>query len=130
MLFGLKTDNPEAELYLLEKDGTPRAAVTWHADRALARQLLMRIDEFLRANNTDVHALTGIVVFRGPGSFTGLRIGITVANTLAYTLGIPVVGAEEEDWLTSGVHRLQAQTNDQVVLPHYGAPPRITAAKK
>lgn len=39
-----------------------------------------------------LHAVDNIVVHTGPGSFTGLRIGVTTANALAYALNIPIVG--------------------------------------
>ncbi len=40
--------------------------------------------------NKDIHDLTEIIVINGPGSFTGCRIGVTIAKTLAYTLNIPI----------------------------------------
>mgnify|MGYP001565622427 CR=1 FL=1 len=43
--------------------------------------------------------LDGIEVETGPGSFTGLRVGVSVANALGYSLGIPVNGKKIEDKL-------------------------------
>jgi len=40
--------------------------------------------------------LTGIEVETGPGSFTGLRVGVSVANALGFALGIPVNGKKLE----------------------------------
>ena len=74
--------------------------------------------------------LEGLLVFRGPGSFTGLRIGITVMNTIAYGQNIPIVGTNGDDWLDDGVSYLQNEENHQVVLPEYGAEARITKPKK
>lgn len=48
------------------------------------------IDETLKEANINVHDLDEILVINGPGSFTGVRLGITVAKTLAYTLKIPI----------------------------------------
>lgn len=50
------------------------------------------IDEILRKNNIDIHDLTGVNVNNGPGSFTGLRVGIAIANALGSLLKIPVNG--------------------------------------
>lgn len=44
----------------------------------------------------DVKSLTAIEVSTGPGSFTGLRVGVSVANALGYSLGIPVNGKIRE----------------------------------
>ena len=46
--------------------------------------------ELLKECNLTVHDLSDIVVVIGPGSFTGVRLGVTVAKTLAYTLEIPI----------------------------------------
>lgn len=48
------------------------------------------IDEILKNNNILPSYLNEIIVVNGPGSFTGVRIGVTIAKTLAYTLNIPI----------------------------------------
>jgi tRNA threonylcarbamoyl adenosine modification protein YeaZ len=80
--------------------------------------------------------LVGIIVAAGPGSFTGLRIGISVANTLAYALNIPIVAPSEtesaKELLQKGLNMLKSaglQFNSAVV-PSYGAEPHITKSKK
>ena len=78
--------------------------------------------------------ITGIIVFQGPGSFTGLRIGITVANAVAYAQNAAIVGAQNsagrENWRETGLKKLRENLNDKIVLPEYGAAPHITAPKK
>lgn len=49
--------------------------------------------------------LTKIVVAKGPGSYTGVRIGVTIAKTLAWTLNIPLVGISSLEILASGTGR-------------------------
>ncbi|HEX7259592.1 MAG TPA: tRNA (adenosine(37)-N6)-threonylcarbamoyltransferase complex dimerization subunit type 1 TsaB, partial [Candidatus Saccharimonadia bacterium] len=98
----------------------------WDAGRQLSKQLLSRIETLLQTQKASWDDLSGIVVFRGPGSFTGLRIGITVANTIAYAKLIPIVGEIGERWSDNGIKRLIAKDNDRQVLPHYGAPANIT----
>lgn len=46
--------------------------------------------ELLERNKLTVHDISDIIVVNGPGSFTGVRIGVTIAKTLAYTLNIPI----------------------------------------
>ena len=48
------------------------------------------IDQILKNNNIDTHYLNEIIVVNGPGSFTGVRIGVIIAKTMAYTLNIPI----------------------------------------
>lgn len=57
-----------------------------------ARTLLPLIDEVLRAAGLELRALDLLAVSIGPGSFTGLRIGLAVVKGLALAAGIPVVG--------------------------------------
>ncbi len=58
--------------------------------------LLPLIDRILKIKNLKPQDLKAIEVETGPGSFTGLRVGISVANALAFSLGIPVNGKKIE----------------------------------
>ena len=61
--------------------------------RVLKSQMVLPLIESLLAeHNVRLHDLSGISVVTGPGSFTGLRVGATVANTLGYLLSVPVNG--------------------------------------
>jgi len=60
----------------------------------------------------DPHALEGIVVGRGPGSFTSIRIGLAVARTLSLALGVPVAGATTLDAYADGTPVLDAKRGE------------------
>jgi tRNA threonylcarbamoyladenosine biosynthesis protein TsaB len=62
-------------------------------------KLVSAINLVVSDANCDLETLDGIAVSMGPGSFTGLRIGISVAKGLAFTLGIPLVGVNTLDAL-------------------------------
>ena len=64
--------------------------------------LLADVDEMLRAAGLDAADLTGIVVGTGPGSFTGMRIGLSVARGLGLALDLPVAGVSTLDALAAG----------------------------
>ena len=100
MYLGIRTDSPVAELYLY--DGLElKAEKTWQADRQLAHGILGQLEAFLDAQNLTFGAIKGLFVYRGPGSFTGLRIGITVMNTIAYSEGIAIRSEEHTSELQS-----------------------------
>lgn len=61
--------------------------------------LLPLIMKLLKTLNCNLSTLQGIEVETGPGSFTGIRVGVSVANALGYSLGIPVNGKKIEDKL-------------------------------
>jgi tRNA threonylcarbamoyladenosine biosynthesis protein TsaB len=50
------------------------------------------IDKLLKKNNLSLKDVNEVEVFEGPGSFTGLRVGISIANALGFLLKIPVNG--------------------------------------
>jgi tRNA threonylcarbamoyladenosine biosynthesis protein TsaB len=126
---GIRTDGPQAEFYLFQ--GTQQLATrTWQADRQLARNLLRELESFLGQNNLGFHEVEGLFIYKGPGSFTGLRIGITTLNAYAYAREIPIVGVSGEKWIETALRRLMSGETDRIILPEYGADPRITKPKK
>jgi len=124
MIILLDTSTPVC--FLTVVDGESRQDFEWQAGRTLARGLL----KFLEEKTGDLHDISGIGVMKGPGSFTGLRIGLTVANTLADSLNIPIVGTTGEDWREMALKKLRAGENERIVMPEYGAAAHITAPRK
>lgn len=124
----INTSTPLCRL-ILEKD-TQLYAYEWQADRQLAKGLLGYIEQCLGEQGQSMADLRAIGAYRGPGSFTGLRIGLTVVNTLADGLGVPIVGATGDDWLEEARERVRKGHSDKVVLPDYGADAHITKPRK
>jgi tRNA threonylcarbamoyladenosine biosynthesis protein TsaB len=89
---------------------------TWESNRDLARHLLKFIHDKLKLNHKDWHDLTELHFFTGPGSFTGLRIGATIINTLAQELKIPIFDQDGNEL--------------KIAIPKYGKPANITHPKK
>jgi len=128
-ILAIRTDRPEAELGLFDNSEL-FDELKWRAGRNLSLTILAKITELLKKNGLDFHKLDGIAVYKGPGSFTGLRIGISVANTLAYGLRIPVASAASRQWPQIALDKLLKGENEQIVLPKYGGEPNISRPKK
>lgn len=128
MILLLDTSTPTCKLSFVKGDW--RYDNTWEANRELAKDLLGYLQTHLEENKKTWKDISGIVAFQGPGSFTGLRIGLTVLNTLAGAEHIPIVGTSGEQWQSEGLRRLEAGENDQIVLPEYGSEAHITTPRK
>ncbi|HEU4715746.1 MAG TPA: tRNA (adenosine(37)-N6)-threonylcarbamoyltransferase complex dimerization subunit type 1 TsaB [Candidatus Saccharimonadales bacterium] len=128
MIVLMDTSAPECKLTLI--DGERRFDDTWQADRQLAKGLLAYLHDQLEIYGKTFGDITGIGVFTGPGSFTGLRIGLTVLNTLADAQAIPIVGCRGDDWQNEALARLADGENDRIALPFYGSDAHITAPRK
>jgi len=129
IILTIRTDKPESEIGLYT-DMQQLGYEVWEAHRQLGATINSKINEVLNAHHKTVRDIQGIVCFQGPGSFTGLRIGLTVANALAAALHIPIVTRQEPRWLEAGIADLLAGKDDHLALPYYGADAHITQQKK
>lgn len=128
MIVLLDTSTALCKLSFVDDDW--RYNTEWQADRGLAKGLLQYLHTELAKQSKSWGDITGLAVFRGPGSFTGLRIGITVANTIADSETIPIVGGEGDNWQDTALERLRRGENDKLVLPLYGSEAHITKPRK
>ncbi|HET7320779.1 MAG TPA: tRNA (adenosine(37)-N6)-threonylcarbamoyltransferase complex dimerization subunit type 1 TsaB [Candidatus Saccharimonadales bacterium] len=128
LILTVRTDKPEAELGLFENE-KQLSYEKWLAHRELAETIHAQIQDLLVTNGKDIPEVQGIVIFRGPGSFTGLRIGVSVANALANSLQIPIVSTKGNDWVVTGIAKLANGINERIVVPDYGSEPHITKPK-
>jgi tRNA threonylcarbamoyladenosine biosynthesis protein TsaB len=129
LVLTLRTDKPEAEVGIY-KDGERLRYIKWQAHRELSVTIHKKINEVLKACDLALKDIDAVVVYQGPGSFTGLRIGISVANDLSYGLSIPIVGSTETKWIDQGIEKLKRGANEKNIIPEYGSEPHITEPKK
>ena len=101
-------------------------------DQNLSAQFLTWIDEFLSVNTISKEDLKGLVVVRGPGSFTTLRVVVSTLNALAYALNIPIVGVEKGKGFSQKIVEKLLGTGrfKDPVAPYYKEPPKVTKPKK
>jgi hypothetical protein len=119
--------------------GTPAGEVlasrSAPAEHRHGERLLAMIDALVAETGLELAALRGVAVGTGPGAFTGLRVGLATAKTLAHELGVSIAGVSTGEALLSAgsavgdgaenvVLRLPAGPHDRVeVRP--GQPPRL-----
>lgn len=125
IILAIRTDSPVTELILLDND-MELARDTWESGRSLASTILTHVVELCKSRSIVVQDIEGIICYEGPGSFTGLRIGITVGNTLAYSNTIPIVGSTGDNWLLGGLSKLLKGKNKKILTPKYGSEANIT----
>ncbi len=111
----------------------------YQIEKDLSQEFLGWIEEFLDAHATYKEDLKGIIVTRGPGSFTMLRIVISSLNAMAYALNIPILGITKSEFLAyrqAGINQDQilkyvkqlekAKGFAKPVVPFYNEKPKIT----
>ncbi len=109
MLLALDTATRFAS-FALHDGRAVRYEMTWEAGRQHTTQLMPRVVEALEELEARPEALSAVAVALGPGSFTGLRVGIAVAKGLALARGIPLIGVPTLDILAA------AQEQDRRLL--------------
>lgn len=129
MILTIRTDKPEAEIGLYE-NADQAAYKKWQAHRELGATIHKAIKELLDSQNKTWNDIRGVIYFKGPGSFTGLRIGASVANALAESNQAPIVCRNGEDWIEDALSSLAQGGNDRTALPEYGSEPHVTAPSK
>lgn len=69
------------------------------------------LDEAFKITNLTINDINKIFVVNGPGSFTGIRVGVTIAKTICYCLGVPLIGLSELELMAT------TNTNSDYVAP-------------
>jgi tRNA threonylcarbamoyladenosine biosynthesis protein TsaB len=87
----------------LFEGGRLLALQEYHLGKAHARLLMPMIDTLLAHAEVDKHTLNAIAVSEGPGSYTGLRIGVSTAKGLCMALGKPLIAVSSLEALASKV---------------------------
>lgn len=95
MILHINTKDQKVVEVSLKKDGKVIESLSEKNEYG-SQVLLPLILKLLRTTHYELHTLEGIEVEKGPGSFTGLRVGVSVANALSFALGIPVNGKKLE----------------------------------
>lgn len=99
MILGIDTSTDMTGIALYRRDKGVVAELTWLSRREQTTQLLPAISSLMTQVNVVPTELTGLAVATGPGSFSGVRIGLSTAKSLAHALSVPVWGVPTLDAL-------------------------------
>ena len=91
MLLAIDTSTDTASLALVQ-DSQVLAELTWRCEQNHSVELLPRLADLLSQAKSSLQSINCIIVAKGPGSFNGLRVGVSTAKGLAFSLDIPIVG--------------------------------------
>jgi tRNA threonylcarbamoyladenosine biosynthesis protein TsaB len=99
MILAIDTSTDMASIAIYRPAQGVLVEQSWLSGREQTTQLLPNVQREMSLVGITVRDLTGIAVATGPGSFSGVRIGISVAKTMAYALQIPLWGVPALDAL-------------------------------
>ncbi|MFC2047957.1 tRNA (adenosine(37)-N6)-threonylcarbamoyltransferase complex dimerization subunit type 1 TsaB [Chloroflexota bacterium] len=91
MQLAIDTSTDTASLALVQ-DSEVLAELTWRCGQNHSTQLLPHLSHLISQAELSLQSADCIIVAKGPGSYNGLRVGISTAKGLAFSLGIPIVG--------------------------------------
>lgn len=126
----LLVDTSSPIVHITINDSDRRYENHWEAGRELAKGLLGWLEQCMSEHDYEWRHIKGIGVYKGPGSFTGLRIGMSVLNTVADELKVPIVAESGGAWQTVAFERLTAGQTDGIALPVYDRAANITKPRK
>lgn len=130
MILFIDTTSEITHLSLLDEKGQVVDKYDWPARFNQSEELIQKIDLLLKDNKITKADLRGVIVNRGPGSYTGLRVGLTTANLLSYALSIPVLGIMKNDNIKKQAKKvLSLKHFSRPVEAFYSNPPHITTPK-
>ena len=102
MLLAIDTATRYASLALFDATGVI-SEQSWYSRNNHSVEVMPAIARMLAQQRSKAHSLTGVAVAGGPGSFTGLRIGMSVAKGLCLALDVPIVAIPTLDIITYAV---------------------------
>jgi tRNA threonylcarbamoyladenosine biosynthesis protein TsaB len=94
-LAALDTSSDRAGVALF--DGREIATISWNAHRNHTVDTLAQLDHLLQLSGGDLNGLVAVAVATGPGSFSALRVGLSIGKGLAFSLDIPLIGVPTTD---------------------------------
>lgn len=111
LILNIETATPVCSVCL--SDGERIVGIRETSDHnSHSKVIAVFIDEILKETGTGVNDLDAVAVSKGPGSYTGLRIGVSTAKGLCYALGIPLIGIGTLEAMAFGMRQRLPELNN------------------
>jgi tRNA threonylcarbamoyladenosine biosynthesis protein TsaB len=121
LALAIDTATRHPTLALFSGAGVVGGVRQWTSQHRHGEELLQKLDELLAEAHAEPADLDALAVGLGPGSFTGLRIGLATAKTIAYSLRAPVVGVSTTEALALAAPEGDGREVDYAVTLPAGA---------
>ncbi|MEP6680774.1 MAG: tRNA (adenosine(37)-N6)-threonylcarbamoyltransferase complex dimerization subunit type 1 TsaB [Chloroflexota bacterium] len=130
MIIAVETASTDLSVAIAGPDGSPLGVDAWSSDHRQAHELLPRLLALLSRAGLGLADCQAMAVGLGPGSFTGLRVGLSIAKGIAFSLDLPIVGVPSlEAWLAAepecGVAVARAGAAEAYLLARDAAAPIV-----
>ncbi len=102
MIIAIETASTDLSVAIAGPDGSPLGVAAWSSDHRQGHEVLPRLLDLLTGAGLALARCRAVAVGLGPGSFTGLRVGLSIAKGIAFSLDLPIVGVPSlEAWLAA-----------------------------
>jgi tRNA threonylcarbamoyl adenosine modification protein YeaZ len=133
MIIAIESASTDPSIALAAPDGVAFAVDGWAGEGRQASELLPHLLALLERSGRELSEATALAVGIGPGSFTGLRVSMSLAKGIAYALGVPICGVPSlTAWLLAEPEAVgavaRAGAQETYLLARGEAEPRIVAS--
>jgi tRNA threonylcarbamoyladenosine biosynthesis protein TsaB len=115
MILAIESASTDPSVAVAAPDGEPLAVDGWSGGPGQGRELMPRLLAAIERSGRDLRETSAVAVGIGPGSFTGLRVGMSLAKGIAFGLRVPILG------IPSLVAWLAAEPDARAALARAGA---------
>lgn len=103
MILAINTSTLQFGIALLEEDGRVTAEYFMSERKGHYGSLMPALDFLFSVSEFNIHSVKAVFVSKGPGSFTGLRVGLSAVKGLCHALGVPVIGVSSLEALAGQI---------------------------
>ncbi len=121
LILNIETATPTLSVSL-SKDGKNIAGKTINKQNSHAELITVFIEEVIKEANLTISDIEAVAVSKGPGSYTGLRIGVSVAKGICYAQNIPLIAIDTLAALAYGISlQIEEAENNAIICPQIDA---------